>query len=89
MLIVINAGFTSTTVACCGGGGPYNYNAALLCGDPPSTSCDDPSTFANWDGLHLTDAANGIITRGLFEGPNTIPQINSLCASKSAGAASA
>ncbi|KAM7530596.1 hypothetical protein LguiB_034006 [Lonicera macranthoides] len=80
-------GFTSTIVACCGGGGPYNYNASLLCGDPPSTSCEDPSQYANWDGLHLTDAANKLVTKGLFEGPNTIPQINSLCASK--GAASA
>ncbi|KAM7525023.1 hypothetical protein LguiA_014925 [Lonicera macranthoides] len=79
-----NYGFTkSTLVACCGGGGAYNYNASLLCGDPPSTSCDDPSLYANWDGLHLTDAANRIITKGLFEGPNTIPHINNFCPSKS------
>ncbi|KAL8228716.1 hypothetical protein R6Q57_013616 [Mikania cordata] len=51
-------GFTNGALkACCGGGGPYNYNPFVACADPSSTSCDQPETYANWDGLHLTEAA--------------------------------
>ncbi|KAM7478717.1 hypothetical protein LguiA_026930 [Lonicera macranthoides] len=67
--------------ACCGGGGPYNYNSSAKCGVAGSTSCDDPSLYVNWDGYHLTEAANRWISKGLLEGPYTIPHINTLCAS--------
>ncbi|KAM7525044.1 hypothetical protein LguiA_014946 [Lonicera macranthoides] len=67
--------------ACCGGGGPYNYNPSVACGTRPATVCEKPSTYANWDGLHLTEAAYKIIFKGLFEGLYTTPQINSLCGS--------
>nr|GMC88258.1 GDSL esterase/lipase At1g28580-like [Ipomoea batatas] len=44
-------------VACCGAGGPYNFNASVQCGYPPTKGCADPNLYANWDGMHLTEAA--------------------------------
>ncbi|GKB63192.1 GDSL esterase/lipase-like protein [Tanacetum coccineum] len=73
-------GFTNGALkACCGGEGPYNYNLSVACADPSSTSCDEPDTYFNWDGLHLTEAANRVIFKSLFEGSYTTPQFNSLC----------
>ncbi|XP_071736153.1 GDSL esterase/lipase At1g28580-like [Rutidosis leptorrhynchoides] len=73
-------GFTNgALMACCGGGGPYNYNASVACADPLSTSCDEPDTYFNWDGLHLTEAAYRLIFVSLFEGSYTTPRFNSIC----------
>ncbi|CAI9096917.1 OLC1v1033179C1 [Oldenlandia corymbosa var. corymbosa] len=44
--------------ACCGSGGPYNYDGTLFnCGKPGSTVCPNPSSYISWDGLHLTQEA--------------------------------
>ncbi|XP_049394056.1 GDSL esterase/lipase At1g28590-like [Solanum stenotomum] len=73
-------GFTSTIVACCGGGGPYNYDSKRPCGSPSSNYCDTPSSYVSWDGVHLTEAAYKLIAKGLLQGPYTIPQMNNgLC----------
>lgn len=73
-------GFTGGTLsACCGAGGPYNFNLSVGCGDPPTTGCPDPTTYVCWDGLHLTEAANRLIVEGLFEGPYSSPPINLIC----------
>ncbi|KAI3741666.1 hypothetical protein L1987_59340 [Smallanthus sonchifolius] len=73
-------GFTNGALrACCGGGGPYNYNQLIACADPTSTTCAQPETYANWDGLHLTEAAYRVIFKSLFQGTYTTPQFNSLC----------
>ncbi|PWA58981.1 SGNH hydrolase-type esterase domain-containing protein [Artemisia annua] len=73
-------GFTNGALkACCGGKGPYNYNLQVACGDLSSTTCDDPDTYVNWDGLHLTEAAYRVIYKSLFQGTYTTPQYNSLC----------
>lgn len=32
--------------ACCGIGGEYNYDKSRICGNP--------TTYINWDGVHLT-----------------------------------
>ncbi|KAK1422717.1 hypothetical protein QVD17_18003 [Tagetes erecta] len=73
-------GFTSGALtACCGGGGPYNYNLSVQCADPSSMSCDHPETYVNWDGLHLTEAAYHVIYKSLFQGTYTTPQFNALC----------
>ncbi|KAJ9563128.1 hypothetical protein OSB04_008288 [Centaurea solstitialis] len=73
-------GFTNGALkACCGGGGPFNYNPSLACADPSSNSCAQPDTYFNWDGLHLTEAAYRLIFKSLFEGSYTTPRFNSLC----------
>nr|GLL24167.1 GDSL esterase/lipase At1g28580-like isoform X1 [Ipomoea trifida] len=66
--------------ACCGGGGPYNYNSSAECGIPPSTACSDPSTYIDWDGPHLTEAAYRLISIDLLDGPFTSPQLRDVCA---------
>ncbi|KAL0300684.1 UNVERIFIED_CONTAM: GDSL esterase/lipase [Sesamum radiatum] len=62
-------------VACCGGGGPYNFNNSAMCGSPGSKTCSDPTTYANWDGIHLTDSAYRVIAMGLVNGPFTTPPL--------------
>ncbi|WOL01477.1 hypothetical protein Cni_G10193 [Canna indica] len=66
-------------VACCGGGGPYNYNASAICGYEGSTVCDDPSKYFHWDGLHCTEAAYRIIADGLLTGYFATSAISSSC----------
>ncbi|KAI3680774.1 hypothetical protein L6452_35550 [Arctium lappa] len=73
-------GFTNGALtACCGGGGPYNYNQSVACAYPSSTTCSQPDTYANWDGLHLTEVAYQVIYKSLFHGMYTTPQFNSVC----------
>ncbi|PWA98776.1 hypothetical protein CTI12_AA014950 [Artemisia annua] len=39
-------GFTNGALkACCGGGGPYNYNLSAECGLASTTVCDQPDTY--------------------------------------------
>ncbi|KAL2494731.1 GDSL esterase/lipase [Forsythia ovata] len=64
-----------TLVACCGGGGPYNFNNSARCGHTGSRACLDPSTYANWDGVHLTEGAYRHIAMGLVNGPFTSPPL--------------
>ncbi|KAJ3694253.1 hypothetical protein LUZ60_009733 [Juncus effusus] len=54
---------------CCGGGGPYNYNNSAFCGTPGVMACQDPSTYINWDGIHLTEPAYNIIATSWLRGP--------------------
>lgn len=73
-------GFTNGGLkACCGGGGPYNYNSWAECGFPNASVCDQPDTYVSWDGIHLTEAAYRLISKNLFQGPYTTPQFNSFC----------
>lgn len=80
MKLRIAAGFSGGALrACCGGGGPYNFNTSAQCGNDGATSCDNPSSYVNWDGYHLTEAAYQFITAGLLDGPYTYPRMNNLC----------
>ncbi|CAI0445014.1 unnamed protein product [Linum tenue] len=73
-------GFTgSAVVACCGGGGPYNYNESLICGNPGSKACAQPSTYVNWDDHHFTEAAYRIVAKDVLEGPFSTPRFNASC----------
>ncbi|PKI72776.1 hypothetical protein CRG98_006861 [Punica granatum] len=72
-------GFKEGTLkACCGGGGPYNFNNSARCGHTGSRACSNPSAYVNWDGIHLTDAAYGHISKGLIYGRFTSPPLTSL-----------
>ncbi|XVF64572.1 hypothetical protein PTKIN_Ptkin09bG0179400 [Pterospermum kingtungense] len=76
-------GFALPLVACCGYGGDYNYNEAARCGETMSFngtnimvgSCKDPSVRANWDGTHLTEAANKFVFDGVSSGAFSDPPI--------------
>ncbi|KAI3795459.1 hypothetical protein L1987_38114 [Smallanthus sonchifolius] len=73
-------GFTNEALeACCGCGGPYNYNDSLKCGDVSTTLCDEPDTYVSWDGVHFSEAAYKLISKSLFQGPYTIPEFYSVC----------
>ncbi|KAI3818432.1 hypothetical protein L1987_12239 [Smallanthus sonchifolius] len=75
-------GFTNGALkACCGGEGRYNYNSSAACGEASATVCDEPDTYVNWDGIHLTKAAYRIISKNLF----STPQFNSLCYTSTSG----
>ncbi|XP_059439206.1 GDSL esterase/lipase At1g28580-like [Corylus avellana] len=62
-------GFTGGTLtACCGVGGPYNYNASAQCGTSSLVrACDDPSQYVSWDGKFLTEAAYRLIANAILE----------------------
>ncbi|CAD6334307.1 unnamed protein product [Miscanthus lutarioriparius] len=69
-------GFTEEPIrACCGGGGPYNYNPGAACGSPGSTVCRQPSAHVHWDGIHLTEAAYKYIANGWLNGLYAYPSI--------------
>ncbi|KAL5989250.1 hypothetical protein ACLOJK_010140 [Asimina triloba] len=65
------------TKACCGyGGGAYNFNPQVYCGNNrvingrrvTATACSDPDKYVSWDGIHATDAANKLVTWAILNG---------------------
>lgn len=72
-------GFKRTFSSCCGGGGPYNYNASVACGEDLATCCDDPSENINWDGGHFTEATHKWIAEGILQGLSANPSLSALC----------
>ncbi|KAJ3701186.1 hypothetical protein LUZ61_004891 [Rhynchospora tenuis] len=72
-------GFTNgALMVCCGGGGPYNYNASASCGLPGATQCTEPNSHVSWDGIHLTEAAYHYIANGWMKGPYAYPPLISV-----------
>ncbi|KAJ7962514.1 GDSL esterase/lipase [Quillaja saponaria] len=65
------------TKACCGyGGGSYNFNPKVYCGNSKeingstltATACGDPQNYVSWDGIHATEVANKHITWAILNG---------------------
>lgn len=76
-------GFESFALkACCGGGGPYNFNLTADCGEVGFVACNDPSKSISWDGIHMTEAVYKILAEGLIKGPYAVPSIGSFCSNK-------
>lgn len=88
--LILGAGFNPKTTlqACCGYGGPYNYNPYVNCSNsgfvPPNsknfvninTSCSDPQAAIQWDGFHLTQAFYRQITKFFLAGKFVYPPLN-------------
>ncbi|XP_010478618.1 PREDICTED: GDSL esterase/lipase At1g31550-like [Camelina sativa] len=75
-------GFTKEPLyACCGVGGPYNFNFNTKCGSVEVESCNDPSKYVAWDGIHMTEAAYKSMADGLLKGPYATPPFNWSCLS--------
>ncbi|KAG6554484.1 hypothetical protein Mapa_003862 [Marchantia paleacea] len=71
-------GFWNTMQSCCGAGpSRYNYNPGAICAGAPqwdrgqviaSSTCDSPSGYVNWDGVHFTEAMNHVVARASLSG---------------------
>ncbi|KAI4969789.1 hypothetical protein ZWY2020_000703 [Hordeum vulgare] len=59
-------GINDHLVACCGGNGPYGTGHDC---DLNAKVCRDPSRFANWDQVHMTEKAYSVIAHGVLNGP--------------------
>ncbi|KAK2416285.1 GDSL esterase/lipase [Trifolium repens] len=77
-------GFEEPLRACCGHGGKYNYNLHIGCGAKVkihgkeiliAKPCKDPSVVVNWDGVHLTQAANKWVFEQIVDGYLSDPPI--------------
>ncbi|KAE7999407.1 hypothetical protein FH972_003840 [Carpinus fangiana] len=65
------------TKACCGyGGGAYNFDPNVYCGNSKvingktvtAAACNDPNNYVSWDGIHATEAANKIVSWAIING---------------------
>ncbi|KAL2336119.1 hypothetical protein Fmac_010565 [Flemingia macrophylla] len=62
-------GLKDGTRACCGhGGGFYNFDPKVLCGNMIASVCDEPQNYVSWDGIHFTEAANKIVAHAILNG---------------------
>ncbi|GMH01558.1 hypothetical protein Nepgr_003397 [Nepenthes gracilis] len=70
---------------CGNDGGKYNFNNAMRCGNKKkivngteiliAKSCQNPSLRVNWDGIHLTEAANKWVFDHIVDGSFSHPPI--------------
>ncbi|KAK4352918.1 hypothetical protein RND71_028436 [Anisodus tanguticus] len=78
------------TRACCGhGGGSYNFNQQVFCGNTKeingqtlsATACEDPYNYVSWDGIHATEAANKQIAQAILSDSHFDPSfsLHKLC----------
>nr|GMD53635.1 acetylajmalan esterase-like [Ipomoea batatas]GMD58482.1 acetylajmalan esterase-like [Ipomoea batatas]GME20286.1 acetylajmalan esterase-like [Ipomoea batatas]GME21298.1 acetylajmalan esterase-like [Ipomoea batatas] len=49
--------------ACCGTGGKYNFDSKKTCGSEGVPVCSKPDRFVSWDGTHLTEQANRLVSQ--------------------------
>lgn len=68
-------GFKELFKVCCGsGGGLYNFDVFDTCGSPSSnSSCQNPSQYINWDGVHLTEAMYKVVAESFINGAFSHP----------------
>ncbi|KAM3214644.1 hypothetical protein ACQJBY_066896 [Aegilops geniculata] len=59
-------GIDDPLVACCGGNGPYGTGHTC---NQTARICPDPSRFASWDQVHMTEKAYSVIADGVLNGP--------------------
>ncbi|KAI3499520.1 hypothetical protein L1887_35321 [Cichorium endivia] len=77
-------GFKELYKVCCGSSGaPYDFDISVTCGSQSSSSCQEPSRYINWDGVHLTEAMYKVVFELLTKEGFTHPPFGSLLASKS------
>ncbi|KAG0612509.1 hypothetical protein M758_6G033400 [Ceratodon purpureus] len=71
--------------ACCGGGGPYNFNPVVACGAPSlGNLCSDPERTLYWDSLHFTEAfyrlmATFALSGRFVDGPSEAVNLKAAC----------
>ncbi|KAM0898798.1 hypothetical protein ACQ4PT_021712 [Festuca glaucescens] len=58
-------GIADPLVACCGGDGKYHTGKPC---DKNATLWGNPSGFASWDGIHMTEKAYSVIAAGVLDG---------------------
>ncbi|KAB2595799.1 GDSL esterase/lipase [Pyrus ussuriensis x Pyrus communis] len=72
------------TKSCCGyGGGAYNFDPQVFCGNTKvingksvtATACSDPYNYVSWDGVHATEAANKLTTLAILNGTFSDPPL--------------
>ncbi|KAM0018765.1 putative sinapine esterase [Helianthus debilis subsp. tardiflorus] len=84
--VITNApklGFHELYKVCCGSsGGPYNFDLTAICGSKSASSCQNPSEYVNWDGVHLTEAMYKVVSEMFLNGPFTQPPFKYLLRSK-------
>ncbi|XP_062180458.1 GDSL esterase/lipase At1g09390-like [Phragmites australis] len=69
-------GIEKPLMTCCGHGGPpYNYDPKKSCMTSDNDLCKLGEKFISWDGVHFTDAANGIVASKVLSGEYCIPRI--------------
>ncbi|XP_062230830.1 GDSL esterase/lipase At1g09390-like [Phragmites australis] len=69
-------GIEKPLMTCCGHGGPpYNYDPKKSCMTSDKDLCKLGDKFISWDGVHFTDAANGIVASKVLSGEYSIPRI--------------
>lgn len=62
--------------ACCGRGGPYDFDPTKMCNQGSMPVCDDPTKYVHWDGFHLTEEANKLMVDAIVGGKGfTYPQL--------------
>ncbi|XP_024368979.1 GDSL esterase/lipase At3g48460 [Physcomitrium patens] len=71
--------------ACCGGGGPYNFNPFVLCGSGKIANvCPDPEHKLFWDFIHPTEAffrvmATFALSGQYVDGPPEVANLKAAC----------
>ncbi|CAA3000457.1 GDSL esterase/lipase At3g48460-like [Olea europaea var. sylvestris] len=76
-------GFNEKFKACCGSGcGTYKFDALFACGSPPSTACNNPFEYLNWDGGHLTEATYKVLADLFINGAYCEPTFSFLLSNK-------